>query len=113
MPRKPIHVGQGEICHNALNGCTVVSSPVKGSYSAPIEARQQTTQGEAGPIVETVTTPVLECDGWLHRVFDAEGELIGEAPTLGLARQIARTGKPIPAPESNETGGGKRKTKGG
>ncbi len=109
MARKPIHVGPGELVHNALCGCTVVSTPIKGGYSAPVKELSQTVQTETGPVVETIATPVVECDGFNHRVFDADGELIGEAPTLGLARQIARTGKPLPAADETTTTGGKPK----
>lgn len=112
MAPKPIHVSQGELTYPAPNGCTIVSAPVKGGYSAPVKEFVQIIETEDGPRTEKISTPVVECDGWNHRVFDADGELIGEAPTLGKARAIARTGGPVAENEPTQPegqAGGKRK----
>lgn len=110
MPKKPIHVGPGELFHAAPNGCSVIARPVKGGYEAPIEEIPRTITTEAGEITETIRTPVLKSDGWEYTVFDVDGEPIGKAYTLGKARQIARNGGQSPPEAAAETQpGGKRK----
>ena len=69
----------------------VERNPVEFEYPAPNGGKIVSTPAEF-----KAANGVVECDGFTHRVFDKDGNEIGQAGTLGLARKIARNGGPLP-----------------